>query len=175
MSPPTIVRQTVCPRSVESPRSPLLNRVQSSDRLSGAQHGDKKAFSQRHTVEVPQGETEELESQMSDIASGFVCVGDHARQGLYLAGQRVRDPKEVVVMRKLNLSERRDSFKKQEAVQEVSFDDTDEKEVMMSTPVPSHPRFKAAWIGVTQTEGITEKNSEHGSTLKEKREKEEGC
>lgn len=30
---------------------------------------------------------------------------------------------EVVVMRRLNLSERRDSFKKQEAVQEVSFDE----------------------------------------------------
>ncbi|XP_057191121.1 microtubule-associated serine/threonine-protein kinase 3 isoform X1 [Triplophysa rosa] len=171
MSPPTIVRQTACPRSAESPRSPLLNRVQSSDR----QHGDKRAFSQRHTAEVPQGETEELESQMSDIASGFVCVGDHARQGLYLAGQRVRDPKEVVVMRKLNLSERRDSFKKQEAVQEVSFDDTDEKEVMISTPVQSQPRFKVAWIGATQTEGITERTSEHGSTLKEKREKDEGC
>lgn len=170
MSPPTIVRQTVCPRSAESPRSPLLNRVPSSDR----QHGDKKVFSQRHTVDVPQGETDELESQMSDIASGFVCVGDHARQGLYLAGQRVRDPKEVVVMRKLNLSERRDSFKKQEAVREVSFDDTDEKEVMTSTPVQSQPRFKAAWIGATQTEGIAEKTSEHGSTLKEK-EKDEGC
>uniref|UniRef100_A0AAY4EKW0 Uncharacterized protein n=1 Tax=Denticeps clupeoides TaxID=299321 RepID=A0AAY4EKW0_9TELE len=30
-------------------------------------------------------------------------------------------------MRKLNLSERRDSFKKQEAVQEVSFDEPDDK------------------------------------------------
>lgn len=30
---------------------------------------------------------------------------------------------EMVVMRRLNLSERRDSFKKQEAVQEVSFDE----------------------------------------------------
>uniref|UniRef100_A0A671SZT3 non-specific serine/threonine protein kinase n=1 Tax=Sinocyclocheilus anshuiensis TaxID=1608454 RepID=A0A671SZT3_9TELE len=109
MSPPTIVRQTVCPRSAESPRSPLLNRVQSSERPSGAQHGDKKAFStRRHTVEVP--------------------------QRLYLAGQRVRDSGGAV-MRKLNLSERRDSFKRQEAVQEVSFDDSDDKEATTSTPV----------------------------------------
>ncbi|XP_073731820.1 microtubule-associated serine/threonine-protein kinase 3 isoform X2 [Misgurnus anguillicaudatus] len=175
MSPPTIVRQTVCPRSAESPRSPLLNRVQSSDRLSG----DKKAFSpQRHTVEVLQGDSDELESQ-SDIASGFVCVGDHTRQGLYLSGQRVRDlerSKEVVVMRKLNLSERRDSFKKQEAVQEVSFDDCDDKEVMISTPISSHTCFKAAWIGSTQTEGITETPEKTTtSKLKDKRGKDEAC
>nr|XP_055058177.1 microtubule-associated serine/threonine-protein kinase 3 isoform X2 [Misgurnus anguillicaudatus] len=175
MSPPTIVRQTVCPRSAESPRSPLLNRVQSSDRLSG----DKKAFSpQRHTVEVLQGDGDELESQ-SDIASGFVCVGDHTRQGLYLSGQRVRDlerSKEVVVMRKLNLSERRDSFKKQEAVQEVSFDDCDDKEVMISTPISSHTCFKAAWIGSTPTEGITETPEKTTtSKLKDKRGKDEAC
>ncbi|XP_016128779.1 microtubule-associated serine/threonine-protein kinase 3-like [Sinocyclocheilus grahami] len=179
MSPPTIVRQTVCPRSAESPRSPLLNRVHSSERPSGAQHGDKKAFStRRHTVEVPQSEAEGLESQTSDIASGFVCVGDHARQGLYLAGQRARDSGGAV-MRKLNLSERRDSFKKQEAVQEVSFDDSDDKEVTTSTPVPSHPRFKAAWIGTTQAEGSSEtsarKTDKLGSKLKEQNKPEDGC
>ncbi|XP_048198523.1 microtubule-associated serine/threonine-protein kinase 3 isoform X1 [Perognathus longimembris pacificus] len=39
-------------------------------------------------------------------------------------GRRSRGPEaELVVMRRLHLSERRDSFKKQEAVQEVSFDD----------------------------------------------------
>lgn len=40
------------------------------------------------------------------------------------AGRRARGPdSELVVMRRLHLSERRDSFKKQEAVQEVSFDE----------------------------------------------------
>lgn len=165
----------MCPRSAESPRSPLLNRVQSSERLSG----DKKAFStRRHTVEVSQCEAEGLESQTSDIASGFVCVGDHARQGLYLAGQRVRDSGGVV-MRKLNLSERRDSFKKQEAVQEVSFDDSDDKKVATSTPVPSHPRFKVAWISSAQTERSSEtsarKTDELGSKLKEQKKREDEC
>uniref|UniRef100_A0A8C1Y7Z0 non-specific serine/threonine protein kinase n=1 Tax=Cyprinus carpio TaxID=7962 RepID=A0A8C1Y7Z0_CYPCA len=177
MSPPTIVRQTVCPRSAESPRSPLLNRVQSSERPSGAQHGDKKPFStRRHTVEVPQSEAEGLELQTSDIASGFVCVGDHARQGLYLAGQRVRDSGGAV-MRKLNLSERRDSFKKQEAVQEVSFDYSDDKEASTSTPVPSHPCFRAAWISATQPEGGSQtsarKTDELGSKLKEQKKAED--
>uniref|UniRef100_A0A9J8AB73 non-specific serine/threonine protein kinase n=1 Tax=Cyprinus carpio carpio TaxID=630221 RepID=A0A9J8AB73_CYPCA len=148
MSPPTIVRQTVCPRSAESPRSPLLNRVHSSERPSGAQHGDKKAFSiRRHTVEVPQSE-------------------------------RARDSSGVV-MRKLNLSERRDSFKKQEAVQEVSFDESDDKEVTTSTPVPSHPCFKAAWISTTQAEGSSEtaarKTDKLGSKLKEQKKPEDGC
>ena len=39
-------------------------------------------------------------------------------------GRRARGAEaELVVMRRLHLSERRDSFKKQEAVQEVSFDE----------------------------------------------------
>uniref|UniRef100_A0A8C7NHM4 non-specific serine/threonine protein kinase n=1 Tax=Oncorhynchus mykiss TaxID=8022 RepID=A0A8C7NHM4_ONCMY len=37
---------------------------------------------------------------------------------------------QLVVMRKLNLSERRDSFKKQEAVQEVSFDEPDDQKTI---------------------------------------------
>uniref|UniRef100_A0AAR2J0Z7 non-specific serine/threonine protein kinase n=1 Tax=Pygocentrus nattereri TaxID=42514 RepID=A0AAR2J0Z7_PYGNA len=43
---------------------------------------------------------------------------------------------EIVVMRKLNLSERRDSFKKQEAVQEVSFDEPDDQRAGQ-TPAPT--------------------------------------
>uniref|UniRef100_A0A3Q2GQ43 non-specific serine/threonine protein kinase n=1 Tax=Cyprinodon variegatus TaxID=28743 RepID=A0A3Q2GQ43_CYPVA len=67
------------------PRSPLLKRVQSAEKLSGVYLSDKKSYApRRHTLEL-------------------------------------------VVMRKLNLSERRDSFKKQEAVQEVSFDEPEEK------------------------------------------------
>lgn len=38
-------------------------------------------------------------------------------------GTRAGQDSELVVMRRLHLSERRDSFKKQEAVQEVSFDE----------------------------------------------------
>uniref|UniRef100_A0A8C6NXE3 non-specific serine/threonine protein kinase n=1 Tax=Nothobranchius furzeri TaxID=105023 RepID=A0A8C6NXE3_NOTFU len=49
---------------------------------------------------------------------------------------------QLVVMRKLNLSERRDSFKKQEAVQEVSFDEPEEKSSSVTTGTtmaPGHP------------------------------------
>uniref|UniRef100_A0A8C4INZ1 non-specific serine/threonine protein kinase n=1 Tax=Dicentrarchus labrax TaxID=13489 RepID=A0A8C4INZ1_DICLA len=96
LSPPTIVRHIVRPRSAEPPRSPLLKRVQSAEKLSGVYHADKN------------------------------------RLGGYICSQRMRDSgiersEQLVVMRKLNLSERRDSFKKQEAVQEVSFDEPEEK------------------------------------------------
>ncbi|KAJ7993323.1 hypothetical protein DPEC_G00271230 [Dallia pectoralis] len=128
LSPPTIVRHCVRPRSAEPPRSPLLKRVQSAERLSGSYHADKKSYShRRHTLEVPfQGEVEEAEVD-------GVYVGDHGRlSGGYWGCQRLRDwaaerSEQLVVMRKLNLSERRDSFKKQEAVQEVSFDDPDDQ------------------------------------------------
>uniref|UniRef100_A0A8C9TNJ2 non-specific serine/threonine protein kinase n=1 Tax=Scleropages formosus TaxID=113540 RepID=A0A8C9TNJ2_SCLFO len=113
LSPPTIVRQVSRPRSAEPPRSPLLKRVQSAEKLSGGYHSDKKSYvSRRHTLE-----------RLRDWA-----------------GER---PEEVVVMRKLNLSERRDSFKKQEAVQEVSFDEPEEK---MAQSPNTGSQFKAPWI-----------------------------
>uniref|UniRef100_A0A3Q3R7L7 non-specific serine/threonine protein kinase n=1 Tax=Monopterus albus TaxID=43700 RepID=A0A3Q3R7L7_MONAL len=71
------------------PRSPLLKRVQSAEKLSGVYLADKKPYAPRTYIGA--------------------------------------DHKQLVVMRKLNLSERRDSFKKQEAVQEVSFDEPEEK------------------------------------------------
>uniref|UniRef100_A0AAQ5ZA87 non-specific serine/threonine protein kinase n=1 Tax=Amphiprion ocellaris TaxID=80972 RepID=A0AAQ5ZA87_AMPOC len=154
LSPPTIARHSVRPRSAEPPRSPLLKRVQSAEKLTGDKstggyHGDRKAYStRRHTMEVPLSESEGLEDVEGDTATAFVCVGEHGRQGLYIGGQR-----EVVVMRKLALSERRDSFKKQEAVQEVSFDDLDEREMLSPTvPIVQPKAFKASWINSSQSE-----------------------
>ncbi|XP_024899669.1 microtubule-associated serine/threonine-protein kinase 3 isoform X2 [Pteropus alecto] len=52
-------------------------------------------------------------------------------------GRRSRGPdSELVVMRRLHLSERRDSFKKQEAVQEVSFDEPPEETTGLPSVVP---------------------------------------
>uniref|UniRef100_A0A665VCB6 non-specific serine/threonine protein kinase n=1 Tax=Echeneis naucrates TaxID=173247 RepID=A0A665VCB6_ECHNA len=124
LSPPTIVRHIVRPRSAEPPRSPLLKRVQSAEKLSGVYHADKKPYApRRHTLE------------------------------------RIRDPgiersEQLVVMRKLNLSERRDSFKKQEAVQEVSFDEPEEKTTATvttttagaQTPPQQPQQHRAAWM-----------------------------
>lgn len=144
--------------------------------MTGGYHGDRKAYStRRHTMEVPLSEGEGLEDTDGDTAMGFVCVGEHGRQGLYIGGQRGHHDsgselhrssaspqhrgsnhhsKEVVVMRKLALSERRDSFKKQEAVQEVSFDDLEEREATPSpTPPVMQPKaFKASWVSPSKTE-----------------------
>ncbi|XP_059922786.1 microtubule-associated serine/threonine-protein kinase 3-like isoform X3 [Gadus macrocephalus] len=143
LSPPTIVRHMVRPRCTDHPRSPLLKRVQSAEKLSGGYHCDKKQFApRRHTLEVPlYGEVDLLGDAEADggLSGGLHSLGDHGRLGGgYLGGMQRSE--RLVVMRKLNLSERRDSFKKQEAVQEVSFDEPDEKSsprVMVTGPSSS--------------------------------------
>ncbi|XP_062869567.1 microtubule-associated serine/threonine-protein kinase 3 isoform X2 [Trichomycterus rosablanca] len=136
LSPPTIVRHGVRPRSTEIPVSPLLKRVQSAEKLSGIFHGEKKTHGpRRHTLEVPYCEDGSLDGQPE-----LQYVPDHSRLGGFSAGQ-------IVVMRKLNLSERRDSFKKQEAVQEVSFDEPDERAGQTSAkPADVRPKHKAEWM-----------------------------
>ncbi|XP_062306324.1 microtubule-associated serine/threonine-protein kinase 3-like isoform X2 [Osmerus eperlanus] len=167
LSPPTIVRHMVRPRSAEPPRSPLLKRVQSAEKLSGGYHADKKCYtSRRHTLEVPfHGESELLGDLELEGACGVSHVGEHGRLvGGYLGSQRLRDlgserSEQLVVMRKLNLSERRDSFKKQEAVQEVSFDEPEEKTSPMVTVTAPGARplnqHRAAWV-VTQPQSSEE-------------------
>ncbi|MEQ2260424.1 hypothetical protein XENORESO_016488, partial [Xenotaenia resolanae] len=189
LSPPTVARHSVRPRSVEPPRSPLLKRVQSAEKLTGDKtgkggyHGDRKAYStRRHTMEMPLSEGEGLEDEEVDTTTRFVCVGEHGRQGLSIGGQKEshdlvsggsnhqrsagspqhrggsHHPKEV--MRKLALSERRDSFKKQEAVQELNFD-LDETEETPSPKLPiTHPEpFKVSWINRSQPE--SQRKPEH--------------
>ncbi|XP_016894122.1 microtubule-associated serine/threonine-protein kinase 4 isoform X5 [Cynoglossus semilaevis] len=59
-SPPTIVRHIVRPKSAEPPRSPLLKRVQSEEKLSPSYTGDKKHLCPRkHSLEVTQEEVQD--------------------------------------------------------------------------------------------------------------------
>ncbi|XP_072245387.1 microtubule-associated serine/threonine-protein kinase 3 isoform X2 [Leuresthes tenuis] len=162
LSPPTIVRHIVRPRSAEPPRSPLLKRVQSAEKLSGMYHGEKKSYApRRHTLEVPfYGEGDLLgDSEVEGACGGFYIGADHSRLGGYMSSQRLRESgtersEQLVVMRKLNLSERRDSFKKQEAVQEVSFDEPDEKSSNGVTGTTAAPgvqtqplqQYRTAWM-----------------------------
>ncbi|XP_023560848.1 microtubule-associated serine/threonine-protein kinase 4 isoform X2 [Octodon degus] len=63
-SPPTIVRHIVRPKSAEPPRSPLLKRVQSEEKLSPSYGGDKKHLcSRKHSLEVTQEEVQREQSQ----------------------------------------------------------------------------------------------------------------
>lgn len=143
-------------------------------------------------MEVPLSEGEVLEDLKEDTATGFVCVGEHGRQGLHIGQRGQQDiasehhratsspqhrggnnhSKDMVVMRKLALSERRDSFKKQEAVQEVSFDDIEEREAAQSPtlPVTAPKTFKASWIGsaVTQSGEKQEGRGSQGTSGQQK-------
>lgn len=167
--------------------------------MTGGYHGDRKAYStRRHTMEVPLSEGEGLEDLEGDKATGFVCVGEHGRQGLHIGGQRGHQDtasggsdhhrsaalpqhrstnnhsKEMVVMRKLALSERRDSFKKQEAVQEVNFDDLEEAALSPTLPVTQSKAFKASWINSSQSEPSGKLGSQGTTPQKTKSKDKEG-
>ncbi|KAA0716516.1 Microtubule-associated serine/threonine-protein kinase 4 [Triplophysa tibetana] len=67
-SPPTIVRHMVRPKSAEPPRSPLLKRVQSEEKLSPSYPGDKKHLcTRKHSLEVTQEEAQ----------GEALCKGEH--------------------------------------------------------------------------------------------------
>ncbi|XP_053558912.1 microtubule-associated serine/threonine-protein kinase 3 [Bombina bombina] len=111
LSPPMIVRQGARTRATEAPRSPLLKRVQSVEKMASFLAGGRKTT-------PPETQHEE------EIAEVLECrseVGNNRNREW--GPEKTEWDTEVVVMRRLNLSERRDSFKKQEAVQEVSFDE----------------------------------------------------
>ncbi|XP_062410987.1 microtubule-associated serine/threonine-protein kinase 1 isoform X2 [Sardina pilchardus] len=66
-SPPTIVRHMVRPKSAEPPRSPLLKRVQSEEKLSPSYTGDKKHLcTRKHSLEVTQEEGAQGEGAQCD-------------------------------------------------------------------------------------------------------------
>lgn len=66
-SPPTVVRHIVRPKSAEPPRSPLLKRVQSEEKLSPSYTGDKKHLCPRkHSLQVTQEEVQDDESRTSE-------------------------------------------------------------------------------------------------------------
>ncbi|KAM3939125.1 microtubule-associated serine/threonine-protein kinase 4 isoform 2-T2 [Leptodactylus fuscus] len=63
-SPPTIVRHVVRPKSAEPPRSPLLKRVQSEEKLSPSYCCEKKHLCPRkHNLEVTKEEVHKQSSQ----------------------------------------------------------------------------------------------------------------
>lgn len=142
-SPPTIVRHMVRPKSAEPPRSPLLKRVQSEEKLSPSYTGDKKHLcSRKHSLEVTQEEVQ------SGVASGsehtLQCVEENscelpaitrvrpAEQGCLkrpvtrkVGRQELVEDldkeklKAKVVVKRQDWHERRESLQKQDAIQEA--------------------------------------------------------
>lgn len=142
-SPPTIVRHMVRPKSAEPPRSPLLKRVQSEEKLSPSYTGDKKHLcSRKHSLEVTQEEVQ------AGVASGsehtLQCVEESACELPAITRVRPAEQgclkrpvtrkvgrqelvedldkeklKAKVVAKRQDWHERRESLQKQDAIQEA--------------------------------------------------------
>ncbi|MBW03584.1 Microtubule-associated serine/threonine-protein kinase 2, partial [Eschrichtius robustus] len=131
LSPP-LGRQLSRPKSAEPPRSPLLKRVQSAEKLAAALAASEKklATSRKHSLDLPYPELKkELPprevSPLEVVGTRSVLSGKGALPGkgvLQAASSRA-----LGTLRQ-DRAERRESLQKQEAIREVdsSEDDTDE-------------------------------------------------
>ncbi|KAG6940975.1 microtubule associated serine/threonine kinase family member 4 [Chelydra serpentina] len=142
-SPPTIVRHIVRPKSAEPPRSPLLKRVQSEEKLAPSYGCDKKHLcSRKHSLEVTQEEVnrelsqrevtlQSLEENVCDVPS--LTRVRPAEQGCLkrpvcrkLGRQESIDEldreklKVKIVMKKQDLAEKQDCLQKASTIHEPS-------------------------------------------------------
>ncbi|XP_066232209.1 microtubule-associated serine/threonine-protein kinase 2 isoform X2 [Saccopteryx leptura] len=129
LSPP-LGRQLSRPKSAEPPRSPLLKRVQSAEKLAAALAASEKklASSRKHSLDLPHPELKKEPRE----ASPLEVVGTRSvLSGMgTLSGKGVLQPVPSRALGTLrqDRAERRESLQKQEAIREVdsSEDDTDE-------------------------------------------------
>lgn len=131
LSPP-LGRQLSRPKSVEPPRSPLLKRVQSAEKLAAALAASEKklATSRKHSMDLPHPELKkELPprevSPLEGIGTRSVLPGKGTLPG---KGLLQPAPSRALGTLRQDRAERRESLQKQEAIREVdsSEDDTDE-------------------------------------------------
>uniref|UniRef100_A0A672NCA3 non-specific serine/threonine protein kinase n=1 Tax=Sinocyclocheilus grahami TaxID=75366 RepID=A0A672NCA3_SINGR len=119
-SPPSIVRHMVRPKSAEPPRSPLLKRVQSEEKLSPSYSGDKKHLcTRKHSLEVTQEEFQGEES-----------AEELDREKL----------KAKVVVKRQDWAERRESIQKQDTVHDVEGSAAEDKEWSVLTRPSVRPQ-----------------------------------
>ncbi|XP_057565511.1 microtubule-associated serine/threonine-protein kinase 2 isoform X4 [Hippopotamus amphibius kiboko] len=125
-------RQLSRPKSAEPPRSPLLKRVQSAEKLAAALAASEKklATSRKHSLDLPHPELKkELPprevSPLEVVGTRSMLSGKGALQG---KGVLQAAPSRALGALRQDRAERRESLQKQEAIREVdsSEDDTDE-------------------------------------------------
>ncbi|OWK04855.1 hypothetical protein Celaphus_00002595, partial [Cervus elaphus hippelaphus] len=131
LSPP-LGRQLSRPKSAEPPRSPLLKRVQSAEKLAAALAASEKklATSRKQSLDLPHPELKkELPprevSPLEVVGTRSVLSGKGALPG---KGVLQGAPSRALGTLRQDRAERRESLQKQEAIREVdsSEDDTDE-------------------------------------------------
>ncbi|KAM9307032.1 microtubule-associated serine/threonine-protein kinase 1 [Pholidichthys leucotaenia] len=144
-SPPTIVRHIVRPKSAEPPRSPLLKRVQSEEKLSPSYTGEKKHLCPRkQSLEVTQEEVQDEElktlerdhtilqsvdettcepppiTRLRPVEQGCLKRPVSRKMGRQESIEELDKEKlkAKMVVKRQDWSERRESFQKQEALPE---------------------------------------------------------
>ncbi|XP_067838723.1 microtubule-associated serine/threonine-protein kinase 4-like isoform X3 [Heptranchias perlo] len=140
-SPPTILRHMVRPKSAEPPRSPLLKRVQSAEKLAPSYTSDKKQLcARKHSLEtsLAEGRKESLQRDLclhsleeNAFETPSITKVRHVEQGCLkrpvarkVGRQESLDEvdkeklKAIVVKKKNNWNVRRESLQKQTAIQE---------------------------------------------------------
>ncbi|XP_006839772.1 PREDICTED: microtubule-associated serine/threonine-protein kinase 2 isoform X1 [Chrysochloris asiatica] len=125
-SSPPLSRQLSRPKSAEPPRSPLLKRVQSAEKLAAALAASEKKLvtSRKHSLDLPHPE---LKKELTPReVSALEVVG--TRSVLSGKGLLQPAPSRALGTLRQDRAERRESLQKQEAIREVdsSEDDTDE-------------------------------------------------
>ncbi|XP_061150244.1 microtubule-associated serine/threonine-protein kinase 4 isoform X3 [Syngnathus typhle] len=107
-SPPTIIRHIVRPKSAEPPRSPLLKRVQSEEKLSPSYVADKKHLcARKQSLEVTQEEAQDQEDE--DTGEGNATDGSACEVAI-TAVPRVRPVEQGCLKRPAGRRERQESL-----------------------------------------------------------------
>ncbi|KAM4722492.1 microtubule-associated serine/threonine-protein kinase 2 [Rhinophrynus dorsalis] len=131
-SSPPLVRQISRPKSAEPPRSPLLKRVQSAEKLSGSLSSEKKlASSRKHSLDISHSE---FKKEMMQRDLSLQCLPESVNEntggkvGLAEKGMLQKPSSRKLGAIRHDRVERRESLQKQEAIREVdsSEDETDE-------------------------------------------------
>uniref|UniRef100_A0ABI8A4Y4 non-specific serine/threonine protein kinase n=1 Tax=Felis catus TaxID=9685 RepID=A0ABI8A4Y4_FELCA len=131
LSPP-LGRQLSRPKSAEPPRSPLLKRVQSAEKLAAALAASEKklATSRKHSLDLPHPELKkELPprevSPLEVVGTRSVLSGKGSLPG---KGVLQSSPSWALGALRQDRAERRESLQKQEAIREVDSSEDDAKE-----------------------------------------------
>ncbi|CAM4607455.1 microtubule-associated serine/threonine-protein kinase 2 isoform X3 [Caretta caretta] len=131
-SSPPLVRQISRPKSAEPPRSPLLKRVQSAEKLAASLSSEKKlASSRKHSLDISHSEfKKEMLQRDPSLQSLQESVNEATggKVGLAEKGTLQKPSSRKLGAIRQDRVERRESLQKQEAIREVdsSEDETDD-------------------------------------------------
>uniref|UniRef100_A0A3B5AEE4 non-specific serine/threonine protein kinase n=1 Tax=Stegastes partitus TaxID=144197 RepID=A0A3B5AEE4_9TELE len=125
-SSPPLVRQISRPKSAESPRSPLLKRVQSAEKLGASLSMGATVGSRKHSLDISHSEfKKEILQREPSLQRDGALSAVSSSLGLATGKNKLKDKLSAI---RQDRAERRESLQKQDAIHEVdsSEDETDE-------------------------------------------------